>query len=68
MTTFIESQLGNCPLAWMFHGKKIKRKINHLHESSQRIVYKDYTSSFGDLLRQDISATVHRRNIQLLTI
>ena len=68
MKTFIESQVGNCSLVCMFHVRKVNRKINHLHESSLRIVYKDYTSSFGDLLRQDISVIVHHRNIQSLAI
>ena len=43
-------------------------KINHLHECSLRIVYKDNNSSFKELLKKDNSFTVHRRNIQSLTI
>ena len=45
MKTFIESQFGYCPLVWMFHGKIVHKKINHLHERALRIVYKDYISS-----------------------
>ena len=52
----------------MFHGGTKNRKINHLQEASLRIVDKDYTSSFEDLLRKEKSATVHHRNIQSLTV
>ena len=31
MKTFIESQFGYCPLIWMFHGRTVTKKINHLH-------------------------------------
>ena len=51
----------------MFHGRIVNKKINHLHESA-RIVYKDYISSFEDLLKRDKSVTVHHRNIQSLAI
>ena len=68
MKTFIESQFGDCPLAWMFYGKIVNKKINHLHEKVLRIVYKDYISSFEELLKRDKSVTTHHRNIQSLVI
>ena len=48
----------------MFHGRGVNNKINHLHERSLRIVYKDNNSSFVDLLKKDNSF----RNIQSLVI
>ena len=68
MKAFIESQFGYCPLIWMFHSKGGNNKINHLHERSLRIVYKDNISSFEDLLKKDRSFTIHQRNIQSLAI
>ena len=62
MKPFIESQFGYCPLVWMFHGRGVNNKINHLHERSFRIVYKD------KLIKKDNSFTVHHRNIQSLAI
>ena len=56
------------PLIWMFHGRGVNNKINHLHELSLRIVYKDKISSFEDLLKRDKSFTIHQRNIQSLAI
>ena len=67
MKTFIESQFSYCPLIWMFHGRIVNKKINHLHERALRIVYKDYISSFEDLLKKDKSVTIHHKDIQSLT-
>ena len=64
MKSFIEPQFGYCPLVWMFHGRVRNRKINHLHECSLWIVYKDSISSFQELLQKDHSFTIHQRNIQ----
>ena len=68
MKTFIESQFGYCPLIWMFHGRKVNKKINHLHERALCIFYEDYNSSFEDLLKRDKSVTIHHSNIQSLAI
>ena len=68
MKSFIEAQFGYCPLVWMFHGRVLNRKINHLHERSLRIVYKDSISSFHELLQKDHSFTIHLTNIQSLDI
>ena len=46
LKTFIESQFGYCPLICMFHSRRVNNKINHLHERSLRIVYKDNYSSY----------------------
>ena len=66
MKSFIELQLRYLSLTQMFHGRKVSNKINHLHEFSLRIVYKDTNSSFKKLLKKDNSFTVHHRNIQSL--
>ena len=52
----------------MFHGIIVNKKINHLHERALRIVCKNYTSSFENLLKRDNSVTIHHRNIQPLAI
>ena len=53
MKAFIRSQFRHCFAMWMFHSKRLVRKINALHERSLRITYGDYgdkTSSFNELL------------------
>ena len=52
MKSFIESQFGYCRLILMFNGRGMNNKINHLHECSLSICYKDNNSSFKDLLKK----------------
>ena len=52
----------------MLHSRKLNTCINKIHERSLRLVYKDYTSSFNELLRIDDTKTIHQRNLQLLMI
>ena len=52
----------------MFHSRGVNNKINHLHERSLRIVFKDNISSFEDLIKKDRSFTIHQRNTQSLAI
>ena len=68
MKSFIVAQLGYCQLIWMFHTKELNRKINHIHERALRIVYRDNSRSFTELLKKDNSVCIHYRNIQSLAI
>ena len=52
----------------MFYSRKANSKINHVHERSLRIVYKDNISSFEELPKKDKSFCIHYRNIQSLAI
>ena len=42
MKPVIISQFRYCPFIWMTHSRGINNKINHIHETAQRIVYKDF--------------------------
>ena len=68
LKTFIESQFSYCPLVWMFCSRNMNRKINHIHERALRLVYKDYRSSFEELVRNDKSVSIHHRNIHSVAI
>ena len=68
MQAFFNSQFSYCPLVWMFYSRQINTKINNLHFRALRMVYRDETSSFEELLKKDGSVTVHHRNLQLLAI
>ena len=68
LKTFMECQFRYYPLIWMFRSRRINNKINHLHERSFCMVYKDNYSSYVDLLAKDKSFTIHQRNIQSLAI
>ena len=52
MKRFIESQFGYCPLVWTFHGRIVKKKINHLHEGSYELFIKIILVFFEDLLKK----------------
>ena len=41
MKSFVEDQFGYYPLVFVFHGRELNRRINHIHERSLCIVYKD---------------------------
>ena len=66
MKTFIMSQFNYCSLVWMFHSRIINTKINKLHGRALRLLYKNDSSTFQELLELDNSFTVHERNLQKL--
>ena len=66
MNAFIFSQFGYCPLVWMFNSRKLNNRINNIHERALRIVYRDYESTFQQLLKQNKSVSIHQRNLQIL--
>ena len=51
MKAFMESQLGHCPLVWMFHSRSLNNKINQMHERASIITYNDKSSSFRKSFR-----------------
>ena len=55
-------------IIWVFHHRKLNNWINHIHERTIRLVYKDYTSSFDELLFKDNSLRIHHRSLQKLAI
>ena len=66
MKTFIETQFNYCPLVWMFHSRKLNKRINRLHERALRVAYKNDNLTFQQLLEKDNSFTIHERNLQKL--
>ena len=66
MSAFFISQFSYCPLVWMFCSRGLNNKINSLHYRSLQIVYRDFISTFQQLLEKDGAVTIHHRNIRLL--
>ena len=66
MKAYVASQIGYCPLVWMFHSRSLNNKINSLHERALKITYGDRSSSFENLLKKDNSVSIHHRHIQAL--
>ena len=66
LNAFITSQFSYAPVVWMLHSRKLNNRINHIHESAIRLAYKDYTSSFDELLFKDNSFRIDHRKLQKL--
>ena len=63
-SSVIKSQLGYCPLVWMFCSRISNSLVNNVHERALRIVSDDHNSSYSELLmtkkermKQSISPT-----------
>ena len=50
----------------MFHNRTLNNKISRIHERALRVVYRDKTSNFTELLQKNNAVTVHQRNLQVL--
>ena len=68
MRAIAVSQFQYCPLVWMFHSRHLNNKIKRIHERALRIAYKDYESSFNNLLEKDNSVSILAKNLQTLMI
>ena len=66
MNSFVICRFSYCPVVWIFHSRKLNTRINRLHERALRVVYKDFDSSFEELLRKGSSTTLHQRNLEKL--
>ena len=51
---------------WVFHSRKLNNRINNIHKRALRIVYRDYKSTFKQLLKQNKSVLIHQRKLQIL--
>ena len=59
---FITSHFSYCPIVWVFHGRKLNERINHIRERALR--FTDFNSSFQELLTEDNSLNIHHRNLK----
>ena len=65
---FMTAQFPYASVIWMFHSRKLNNWINHIHERALRLVHKDYTCSFDELLLKSNSFRIHHRNLEKLAI
>ena len=65
--SFFESQFEYCSLLWMCHNRTLNNRINNLHYRALRLIYREDSLSFSELLKKDGSVTIHHRNIQKLS-
>ena len=68
MKTFFDTQFSYCQLCWMFCGRVLNNRINHIHERVLRITYNYYISNFSELISKNGCLTIHHRNIHRVAI
>ena len=66
MQAFILSHFSYSPLVWMLYDRTLNHRINHIHERTLRIAYKDYQTDFGSPLQQRNLVSIHVKSFQLL--
>ena len=66
MNSFLNVQFSHCPLIWMFHDIYLNAKMNKIHESALRIVYKNTHADYEAFLNLDNAVSVHQCNLQYL--
>ena len=68
MNAFFKPLFNYCPLIWIYCKRSLNNKIFRLHEQYLRIAYDNQKSNFEELLERDYSASIHHRNIIVLSI
>ena len=53
MNSFFDPQFNYCPLVWVLHSSNANTKINNLHFRALKIIHRDETSTFDELLNKD---------------
>ena len=66
MNAFFTSQFSYAPVVWMFHSCKQNHHLNRIHKRPLRAIYRDYNSSFDELLEKDNSYKIQDRNLEKL--
>ena len=53
VNSFIKSQFSYCPLIWMFHSRRMERRINKINQRALRLIYpSDSKLTFKELLEK----------------
>ena len=47
LNSFITSHFSYCPIVWIFYGRKLNERINHIYERALIIVCKDFKLSYS---------------------
>ena len=66
--SFIRSNFDYCPLAWHFCGKQNNAKLEKLQERALRIIYKDYKSTYDELLISSKNTTILISHLKIVTL
>ena len=62
--SFVNTQLGQAPLIWMFTSKNSVQKINKIRRRILRVVYDDYNSTYEELLASHNDISIHQKHLK----
>ena len=66
VNSFVICNFSYYPVVWMIHRQKLIAGINKLSERALQVVYRDFRSSFEELLRGGSSLSLYQQNLQKL--
>ena len=64
--SFVASNFNYCPLVWHFCGKVNNSKLEKIQERALKIIYRDYDSTYGELLANSNSSTLLIARLRLM--
>ena len=64
--SFVASNFNYCPLVWHFCGKTNSQKVEKIQERALKIIYRDYESSYDELLNKAKVPTLLIARLRLL--
>ena len=62
----IKPHFNHCPVVWMFYSRQSKNLINKVRQRSPRLTYKDETTDFQHILREQNEIKFHQRYLPVL--
>ena len=66
--SFIRSHFNYCPLVWHFCGKQNSDKLEKIQERALRIMYKNYESSYDELLKLSGTQTLLLQRLKIMVL
>ena len=64
--SFVASNFNYCPLVWHFCGKVNNSKLEKIQERALKIIYKDYESTYNELITKSNSCTLLVSRLRIL--
>ena len=66
--SFVRSNSNYCAMVWHFCGKTNNNKIEKIQERTLRMIYRDYESSYEDLLSAAEASTMLTRRLRVILL
>ena len=68
VNSFITSQFTSCTIIWMFHSRRMRQRINKIHERALRRIYlSDSKLTFEEVLDKNKTVSILQKNLLAVT-